>query len=424
MDRRRFLSTMSVAGATAALGYTGLGGLRAGPAAVSAPAAAPSISTAPATTTTTTTAARGSRVLVVVQMNGGNDGLNTLVPADGRYRDARPTIAVPPADLLSLGGVSDSYGLHPALAPMLNHWNDGQVAAIASVGYEGSSRSHFAAMDDWASGMPGVVSTTGWLGRWLDATGPGTTDADPWRAVALGGRAEAMSSQLSPTTTIGNPNQFALQDRRGFDAEAFDGALRQLGGSTGAAMAAALDSAEVFADLVADVADAAGEDSPIGGRNPSVTELLSVAAGLIELDLGTQVVVVSANGFDTHANQLASHGELLADIAGGIASFLNLIDHLGRGDDVLVMTTSEFGRRVAENGSGGTDHGRAGVQFLAGAPVAGGLVGGWDLGSLVDGDLTPTIDMRSLFQLALDWLGGPTSEVLGGRFDDLGVLRV
>jgi len=142
----------------------------------------------------------------------------------------------------------------------------------------------------------------------------------------------------------------------------------------------------------------------------------------VALDVGTQVVVVGVDGFDTHSRQDEVHPRLLADLARGLTTFLAEMTDLGRADDVLVVTTSEFGRRVAENGSAGTDHGNAGTQFAVGPAVIGGMVGEVGLAHQVDGDLPVTLDARTLYAVALDWLGGPTDEVLGDRYDRHGLL--
>jgi uncharacterized protein (DUF1501 family) len=165
----------------------------------------------------------------------------------------------------------------------------------------------------------------------------------------------------------------------------------------------------------------AGAEVGVGAKTP-ITDLLRVASGLLAQPIGTQVVLVGVSGFDTHARQDVSHPRLLADLAGGVAEFLDQVAAQGRGDDVLVVTTSEFGRRVADNGSG-TDHGNASTQFLAGAPVQGGrIVGEVDLANLEAGDLPISIDTGSLYAECLDWLGGPTDEVLGRQHERLGLV--
>src|SRR5690606_19968822 len=175
-------------------------------------------------------------------------------------------------------------------------------------------------------------------------------------------------------------------------------------------------------DLLARAQAGAGVDDP-SVRHGRTTRLLETAARIVGLDVGTQVLVVGVEGFDTHGRQADRHADLLADVAGGIGAFLDEMARQGRADDVLVLTTSEFGRRVAENGSLGTDHGFGNVAFLAGAPVRGGLVGETGLDRLVDGDLPVEIDTRSLYAVALDWLGGPTDEILGASYDRFDLLR-
>jgi len=180
--------------------------------------------------------------------------------------------------------------------------------------------------------------------------------------------------------------------------------------------------------------DGAGAGSPGGidravrqrdGGRGGLTELLEVAAGIIDLQIGTEIIVVGISGFDTHANQATAHPQLLGDLGEGLSAFLAAIDAQGRRDDVLVMTTSEFGRRVQENGNG-TDHGEGGVQFLAGKAVNGHqVIGSADLGQLDNGDVRSSIDTRSLYANALDWLSGDpnrSDEILSGRFDRLGLL--
>lgn len=430
MDRRRFLTTLSVAGATVAVGSTafGSGGSSSSTASPPVDGTLTASSVTPPTSTTSTvpeaaapSMGSGRKVLVVVQMNGGNDALNTVVPGQGHYRDLRPDLALAESELL---GLSDGSGmaLHQALTPLLSRWNDGDIAAVTGVGYEGSSRSHFAAMDDWFSATPGQSNSTGWLGRWLDLTS--SAAPAPLRAVSLGGRSAALAAERSSVVSVDDPATFGLRPvRRGGgamgDLEAYEAALRSIGSTnpTGAALGAALDAAEAFESLTA------GVHGELDLTPRSFTSLLDTAAGLIELDAGTELIVVSGNGFDTHADQLDTHDALLGDVAGGVAALLDRVDAAGRRDDVMVMTTSEFGRRAAQNGSLGTDHGRAGVQFLAGAAVDGGLRGSWDLSDLVDGDLRPTVDARALYRGVLDWLGGPTDEVLGGRFEDLELVR-
>jgi uncharacterized protein (DUF1501 family) len=291
--------------------------------------------TAPGTTTSTAPLVDPRRVLVVVQLGGGNDGLNTLVPvADGAYHDARPTLRVDEGDVLRLAG-TDRWGLHPQLAALVPMWDRGALVAVDGVGMAGQTRSHFAAMDAWWSGQPGQALRDGWIGRWLDRTGD---PHNPLRAISLGGAALALSSTRSLSTTVLDPRTFSLRAPKGADAQAVRDAFLATGSplASDAALAqaqqavpAALDAV----DLLARAAAAGNPDDPgtgdltpqaaRGGNATSFTDLLQTAAGIIDLDIGTKVIVVAGSGFDTHADQAERHPDLLADVAGGIAGFLD-----------------------------------------------------------------------------------------------------
>ncbi|RMH72778.1 MAG: DUF1501 domain-containing protein [Actinomyces sp.] len=391
--------------------------------------------TSTTTTTTTTTAAptttlppTGEGLLVVVELDGGNDGLNTLVPALGAYRDARPTLAIPEADLVTLAG-TDEFALHPALSPLVAHWESGHLAFVEGIAMPEQTRSHFTAMDTWWSATPGVASTTGWLGRWLDATLDG--EPDPLRAVAVGGGSRALVGERSLATVIRNPEAFQLRTAGGVDAdalvEAFLATAEPLAAVPELAAAQTAVPATVEAiELLAPVFGEAGGDTRdrarAGGGN-GFTDLLPAAAGVLGLGVGTRVVTVARGGFDTHADQLDRQADLLTDLAAGIEAFWASATDAGVADRVLMVVTSEFGRRVHENASGGTDHGQGGLSLALGPAVAGSRIAGeLDLDHLDNGDVPRTVDTRSLYGEALRWLGGPVDEVLGGEFEPLGLL--
>ncbi len=368
------------------------------------------------------------RTLVVVELGGGNDGLGTVVPDDGRYRDARPTLAVPEADLVRLAGLSGA-ALHPALAPLVPLWNAGKLAVVRSVGFEHLGRSHFECSQHWWDGaLPGESRPDGWLGRWLAATAP-PGGADPWRAVALGAGAQALRSASAFSILVRDPSSFGLTTPARVDAAKVAAALgaaaaindpgtSAVHAASKAAVSSALRSVEHLGAAL-DAAETVGAETD--GDSGRLTAGLGLAADLIVRRLGIEVITTGVGGFDTHADQAATHATLLGDLATGLASFWKTVTDAGLADDVLVMTTSEFGRRVAENGSGGTDHGLGGCQFLLGGGVHQGVVGTADLAHLVDGDLGATIDPRSMYAEALEWLGGPTDEVLGS-YEDLGLV--
>lgn len=342
------------------------------------------------------------KTLVVVQLAGGNDGLNTVVPDDGRYRDARPSVAIDEASLLRSTALA-GYGLHPALAPIVPLVDAGDVCVVQSVGLHHQSRSHFECSQHWWDGGDGHQSLdTGWVGRWLDATKPSGTD-NPLRAMAVGGGsgASALRSDASVSTVVIEPAAFTVAD------PAFAAALRATGAPY---IVAALDAADALA------APFAGET-----RGGDLTADLTLAAELVTAGIGIEVLLVGAGGFDTHSGQAATHERLLGELAAGIAAFQTQITAAGMADRVLLLTTSEFGRRVAENGSAGTDHGAGSCLLAVGSSVQGGVIGDLDLTNLLDGDVAPAIDPRSFLAAGLDFLGGPTNEVFDS-YEDLGVL--
>jgi uncharacterized protein (DUF1501 family) len=424
MSRRRFLGTAGAVAGGAAAGYAAWANLlrdqseRAESGPRSTPPSAPP----------STLAANAGRVLVVVQCNGGNDALNTLVPVvEGAYHDLRPGLGIAEADALA---IDDRSGMHPSLAPILPYWQNGTLAFFQSIGFANQTRSHFDAMDTWWSANPAQPTKSGWLGRWNDLTQDGS---NPLRVISLGARSPALIGARTIATLVTEPASFSLPAPDGIDAAALTEAFLatsvplsrdELLAASQHAVPASLEAVE----LVASASGLTGAGGPEEGSEDmadgGITSLLRTAAGIIEADAGTQVIAVSIEGFDTHARQAETHAALLSDVGTGIAQFLDRVDQMGRGDDVLVITTSEFGRRVAENGSGGTDHGAAGTMLVCGNGVAGQVVGEVDLTNLVDGDLPVAIDTRSLYAVALEWLSDEAvaEEVLGGRFDTYGLL--
>jgi uncharacterized protein (DUF1501 family) len=370
---------------------------------------------------TSSSASATDRILVVVQLTGGNDALNTVIPHDGRYHDLRPTLGIADDQLVALQGET-SVGLHPALQPLVPLWDAGQLAIVPQVGFAADSRSHFESLAAWWTASPEHRASTGWLGRWLDATGVATDN--PLAAVALGGAAvPALHADHSQSTAVNDIASFRLLAPRGVDGAGLASAF--------AATAAPVSADDLHAQSQASVAAAlravdllSSANAPTDVEPGSITEGLLTAATLIEMDLGTRVFLVSGTGFDTHANQLTNHQDLLADLAKGVSAFFAELATSGRADRVLLVTTSEFGRRAAQNGSDGTDHGHGGVHFVAGPAAHGGLHGAVDVSSLVDGDLAAAVDTRSLYAAGLDWLGGPSAELLDGHRDTIGLVSV
>lgn len=397
-------------------------------------------------TTPTTVAGRSGAartVLVVVQLAGGNDALGTLVPSSGRLHDARPTLATADGQLTAIAGVG-GYSLAPAMASLAPRWEAGELAAVAGIGFEEQSRSHFSSLDTWWSANPGRVRTSGWLGRWLDATRE-DDPSNPLRAVALGGVAPALVGNETDVAVVLAPEQFGLREPHGANPGAYESTLTSLAAEAAGddpLLGDARRSLRTTFEAVQSLAPALRSEGADGGADTGAADggpgplgtLLRTAVDVLALDEGTRIVHVIGGGFDTHTDQASRHPKLLADLADGVGALLDGAAAIGRRDDVLLLVVSEFGRRIAENGSG-TDHGFGGLALMAGAPILGGaggrVVGELDLASPVEGDLPVVVDARSVYAACLDHLGGPgaagidrslTDEVLDGSFDRLGLV--
>ncbi len=372
------------------------------------------------------------RKLVVVQLGGGNDGLNTVVPDVGFYRDKRTSLALPEAELLDLGP-STSARLHPAMAPLMPYWESGQMAAVQGLGLPDQSFSHFQAMARWWTAGAVGADQRGWLGKWLD-TSVEVTDY-PSTGVGLGDGSPALRGDRLRSLLVRDPRNFDLRAPNGANAAALVSAFSSMTAPAAtdggiAASQVAIGPTVEAVDLVQSVT----VDRGPGGYGPgqAISAALETAAGLFELRRGTRVVVIGVTGFDTHANQAAVHGSLLADLAAGSAAFFDRLTIAGLAESTVLMTTSEFGRRIRENGSAGTDHGTAGTQLMLGPAVDGGRVIGDAAADPADPDnLAISLDTRSLYATALEWLSGSldhdignqTEQILGIRPEPLGLLR-
>ena len=407
LNRRQFLTLSGGAAAGGVAAWAGLVRDRTSAKPSSAPEAAAA-------------SASSDHVLVVVQLSGGNDALNTLAPHDGRYHDLRPTLAVADNELVTLNG-APAVGLHPALQPLVPLWDAGRLALLPQLGFAADSRSHFESLASGWTASPEHRHTTGWIGRWLDASGAGKDN--PLAAIALGGGgAPILRADHTQSTSINDLARFRLAAPKALDGARLADVF--------AATAAPASTDPIEAQAQASVASAtravsllANAKSPANATGGEITDGLATVADLLQMNLGTRVFVVTASGFDTHANQAPEHQRLLGDVAKGIATFSSALDASGHADKVVLVTTSEFGRRAQENGSGGSDHGHGGVHLAVGPRVLGGVHGDVDLGHLVDGDLAATVDARSLYAAALEWLGGPSAELLDGHTDTYGLIR-
>ena len=351
------------------------------------------------------------RTLIVIDMEGGNDAINTLVPATGTYHDLRPTIALDDNELLTFAGLD--YGVHPSLGRLESFWDAGQLAAFYGIGLPEQSRSHFVAQDAWRSATPGEPATSGWLGRWLEATEP--DDEIPLRAISLGrdtlaaqgtsGRAVAVQSVENYRLLPPNGDQAVIEAMRAMGAGSAPGLL----GQAQASLPATIDSVDELQGIIA----AVSTDGDDFGPDDSAT-LFAAAQAIIQADVGTQVLYLTIDGFDTHAGQPQRHAPLLETVASGLDALFSGLAETGHADRTLALTVSEFGRRGAENGSAGTDHGNGGLAMLLGPAVASSEVyGGADLDDLDNGDLAQVLDTRSVYDNALRWLGGGHGSIDG-----------
>lgn len=375
------------------------------------------------------------RILVIVQLSGGNDGLNTVVPyGDREYHAARPSLALGEPGKAKNGGAAleldrdRGIGLHPNLTGLKELHDDGRLAVVAGVGYPNPNRSHFASMDIWQSGRP-EGKGTGWLGRYVDATCNGNPAADV--AVSVGRSAPlAMLGRTSRPIAFESADLFRwlgadaggqMEDE--YQRMARAGELKDVaaGSQESFLMRTALD-AQVTSDRIR----AAVRKAPLA-RYPgsAVAKQLQTVAAMIRDGMKTRVYYVSMGGFDTHANQPNSHGNLMRQLGDAMLAFQNDLKAQGNDGRVMTMCFSEFGRRVRQNASNGTDHGTAGPVFVVGPNVNPGLQGKYpSLTDLDGGDLKFTTDFRGVYQELLGkWMRAPTREVLGGTYQAPSIVR-
>ncbi|MFT4773061.1 MAG: hypothetical protein ACI83Y_001276 [Candidatus Azotimanducaceae bacterium] len=362
-------------------------------------------------------------VLVLVELRGGNDAVNTLPPLTGAYRDLRPTLSLAEGEILTSTALA-RHGLHPSLSPLLPFAESGRMATLAGIGFDDPNRSHFVSMDRWAR-ADRLDDSLGWLGRWLDMLPDELTCLG---ATSLGAVGEVAIGASQRATVIDDVTAFT------FPSTLSNATIRTLGEQpsndpiVAAAQRAFVNSVGAIEEFD-EIADAVRARTPerdgdaLGVQSGAYTTGLAVAAEMILGDVGTRVVTISVNGFDTHSDQLETHAALLADLANGLSQFWATLDDAGASNRVLLATTSEFGRRVAQNASEGCDHGAAGVSFLMGNAVNGALFGALDTGDLFDGDLRPQLDPRLMFTACLDWLGGDVDQILGKRYEDIALLK-
>ena len=362
-------------------------------------------------------------VLVVLQLTGGNDYLNTVIPyTDPRYRDNRPAVGVPEDKILKL---NDTVGLHPTMGPLQNLYRQGKLAILHGVGYANSPRSHFRSMDIWHTCEPDKLGTEGWLGR-------ATKEIDPNKenvvtAVSFGpSLPRALALPTVPVACVDDLESFGLLtgineveqrdkilDRftRLYSPTIGSGAVMDYLGQTG------LDSMKA-----ADILKVAPETYSSGVEYPDTTIAgkLKGISQVHQAGLGTRVFYCDHGSFDSHSNQIGMHDKLWLDVSQAVESFFDDLRENDAADNVIMLMFSEFGRRVHDNGSG-TDHGAGGVAFVLGEGVKGGEYGEYPSTrpeDLEQGDLVPAMDFRSVYTtIAEDWMGLDAQPLVGGVFE-------
>ena len=369
------------------------------------------------------TTASKDPVLVVVQLSGGNDYLNTVIPyQDPNYYDNRQTLHFPEEEIHK---IDDQFAFNPAMTAMKEIYDRGDMAVIHGVGWENATRSHFRAMDIWHTAEPDKVGTEGWLGRAVRELDP--EGENPVTAVNVGyGLPRALVTPNVSVASVADLSAYGLltaieqKSQREQMLQRFasmyapaigSGAVMDYLGQTG------LDALK-GADMLRTAPD--GYSSGVEyASNPLANKLKDVSKILLA-DLGTRIFYTEHGGFDTHAAQGPNHPKLWSEVSAAVADFWDDLYEHDAGGNVIMFIFSEFGRRVKENGSG-TDHGAAGVSFAIGPQVAGGMYSTYPetrAEALKDGDLAPNMDFRGLYATVLeDWMGVAAAPIVNGHFE-------
>lgn len=361
-------------------------------------------------------------ILVVVEMSGGNDGLNTVIPyADDLYHKARPTLRQAKDQVIRL---DDHVGLHPGLSGFKPLWESGHLAVVQGVGYPNPDRSHFEAMDIWQSADPKREIKTGWLGRastimenhsgGVPILNIGASQIPFALAGANGGGAVTISDQSSFRLELGQGDAGRHKARRKL--------LEELTTPAGDDDLVSFVQRRQLQTLTAveNLRQVLEGPNALTVRGFGFFQKLNLIAGLIERNFGTRIFYVNLGSFDTHSDQGPAHNNLLSELSNSVRNFFDVLKKTGNDSRVRLMTFSEFGRRVQENGSRGTDHGAASCLFVAGPSVKGGVVGKHpSLSDLDAGDLKFHTDFRRVYASQLRWLGCDCASVLGGKWEQI-----
>jgi len=368
--------------------------------------------------------------LVVIQLSGGNDAMNTVVPyTNGIYHDSRKAIHLSEDQVIALNG---TLGLSNSLGPMKSIWDAGKMAIIQGIGYPKPNRSHFRSMDIWHTAESDHIADSGWLGRTIRELNPDGKNVIT--GINFGrGLPRALHAKGVPVASVGNLATYGLMpdiaDKMTRDL-AVDVFARMYGpDDTRDAVLQQISNTGMGAYLGADILRAAPEaysstieyqaDVPIAQSLRDISQVMLA-------DLGTRVFYTQHGGYDTHAGELDNHAKLWNDLSAAVNDFLADLDEHERGDDAVVMIFSEFGRRIRDNGSG-TDHGSGGVAFILGNSVKGGFYGEYpslDPSEQVEGDMRFNNDFRGTYATLLDqWMGIDPYTILNDHYEQFDLIR-
>ena len=375
------------------------------------------------------TTTKREKSLIVIQLSGGNDYLNTVIPySEGKYYDYRSTVNIPQNKVIP---IDDHYGFNPSMGPVKSLWDEGKVAIINGIGYQNPNRSHFRSMDIWHTAEPDSIGKEGWLGRAI-------RDIDPQGENVLTGinfgrgLPRALACPGVSVASVGDLDTYGLfpdvqdEELRMFTLEAFSkmygGAagrdpVMELLGQTGQD---ALQGADILRTAPA-MYSSSVEYAP-----DSLAQNVKSISQVFHANVGARVLYTQHGPFDTHAGELISHAKLWDEVAGAVGCLMDDLKEHGTENDASILIFSEFGRRIQDNGSG-SDHGSGGVAFMIGGAVNGGTYGEYPSlaeAEQIEGDLRSNNDFRSVYTGILeDWLGLDAAPIVNGQFEKFDLFK-
>ena len=375
------------------------------------------------------TTTKREKSLIVIQLSGGNDYLNTVIPySEGKYYDYRSTVNIPQNKVIP---IDDHYGFNPSMGPVKSLWDEGKVAIINGIGYQNPNRSHFRSMDIWHTAEPDSIGKEGWLGRAI-------RDIDPQGENVLTGinfgrgLPRALACPGVSVASVGDLDTYGLfpdvqdEELRMFTLEAFSkmygGAagrdpVMELLGQTGQD---ALQGADILRTAPA-MYSSSVEYAP-----DSLAQNVKSISQVFHADVGARVLYTQHGPFDTHAGELISHAKLWDEVAGSVGCLMDDLKEHGTENDASILIFSEFGRRIQDNGSG-SDHGSGGVAFMIGGAINGGTYGEYPSlaeAEQIEGDLRSNNDFRSVYTGILeDWLGLDAAPIVNGQFEKFDLFK-